>query len=130
MVSMRSQRKKPPFLSNFLGDKIRKLKVSAVFRANRGKNPLSQRRCICGWPLTKSRRDAFVDDPLISVFMTNKKKPHNKWQMLGLIVWKTGTCISVLVRANRHNRISYHLFTTHFSFCLVVITLPIEKRWA
>ena len=55
MVSMRSQRKKPPFLSNFLGDKIRKLKVSAVFRAQIAEK------------IRYLRGDAFVDDPLLSL---------------------------------------------------------------
>ena len=32
------------------------------------------------------RRDAFVHDPLLSVFMANKKKPHHKRQILVLIV--------------------------------------------
>ena len=72
---MRSQRKMPPFSSNFQGDKIfLKLKVSADFRANReggggsggwevrgggggGVQKIAEKfRCL--------RRDAFLGDPL------------------------------------------------------------------
>ena len=65
---MRSQRKMPPFSSNFQGDKIfLKLKVSADFRANReggrgvrgggwGGSENSGKSCL--------RRGAFLGDPL------------------------------------------------------------------